>query len=81
MPIASPKHAHDPALVALGLAIRATRQTRNLSQEELAHLSQIDRSYMSSVERGIQNPGVMTVVRIAAAVGVTVSQLMAIAKL
>jgi transcriptional regulator with XRE-family HTH domain len=81
MPNASPKYAHDPALVALGLAIRAIRQSRGLSQEELAHLSQVDRSYMSSIERGTQNAGIMTLVRIAACIDVSVADLMSSAKL
>jgi transcriptional regulator with XRE-family HTH domain len=81
MPIASPKHALDPALVELGAAIRSLRKARGISQEELAHRSQIDRSYMSSIERGAQNPGVMTVVQIAAGIGVSVAELMAEARL
>lgn len=76
MPIASPKHALDPALVALGAAIRALRKARGISQEELAHRSNIDRSYMSSIERGTQNPGMMTIVQVAAGIGVSVAQLM-----
>jgi len=75
MPTPSPRHALDPALVALGMAIRASRQARGLSQEELAHQSQVDRSYMSGIERGTQNPGVMVVVRIAAAIGISVAEL------
>lgn len=77
MPSPSPKHALDPALVALGMAIRAMRQARGISQEELAHRSQVDRSYMSSIERGTQNPGVMAVVQIAAGIGVSVTALVA----
>lgn len=75
MPAPSPKHALNPALVALGMAIRATRVARGISQEELAHLSQIDRSYMSSIERGIQNPGFMAIVQIAAGIGISVTEL------
>lgn len=81
MPIASPKHALDSALLALGTAIKALRKAHGLSQEELAHRSHIDRSYMSSIERGMQNPGVMTVVRIAAGIGVSVTDLAAKARL
>ena len=81
MPIASPKHALDPALLALGTAIRTLRKAHGISQEELAHRSHIDRSYMSSIERGMQNPGVMTVVQIAAGIGVSVTELAAKARL
>ena len=81
MPISSPRHAQHPALVSLGAAIRRTRRAVGISQEELAHRSAIDRSYMSSIERGEQNPGVVSVVRIAYAMNVTVTELMAEAEL
>jgi transcriptional regulator with XRE-family HTH domain len=76
MPILSPRHAHDPALMSLGAAIRRARADRGLSQEELAHRSGIDRSYMSSIERGGQNPGIISIVRIARAMDMTVTELM-----
>ena len=81
MPISSPRHAEEPSLVALGLAIRQARKVRGISQEELAHQSAIDRSYMSSIERGMQNPGVISVIRIAAALKMTTAELMVEAKL
>lgn len=77
MPTPSPKYALDPVLLALGQAIASARKAQGVSQEELAHRSEIDRSYMSAVERGTQNPGVMTVVKIASAIGMPVSALFA----
>ena len=76
MPIASPRHAQHPVLVALGQAIRRARIDRQISQEELAHRSEIDRAYMSSIERGQQNPGFVSVARVAAAMDMTVAELM-----
>lgn len=81
MPIASPRHAHDPILIALGQSIRRARLERGISQEELAHRTSIDRSYMSSIERGGQNPGVISIVRIAYSLEMTVTELMAEAEL
>jgi transcriptional regulator with XRE-family HTH domain len=81
MPIPSPRHANDPVLVALGAAIRRCRLAKGVSQEELAHRSNIDRSYMSSIERGGQNPGVLSIVRIAQAIDLTMTELMAEAEL
>jgi transcriptional regulator with XRE-family HTH domain len=52
-----------------------------MSQEELAHRCAIDRAYMSSIERGKQNPGIVSVLSIAAALGVTGAGLMQEAKL
>ena len=77
MPISSPRHVEEPSLVALGLAIRQARKVRGISQEELAHQSSIDRSYMSSIERGKQNPGIISVFRIAAALNMKTADLMA----
>jgi len=77
MPTPSPKYALDPALVSLGKAIRAARLAQGISQEDLAHRSQIERSYMSSIERGMQNVGIMSLVRIASVVGSSVARLAA----
>lgn len=81
MPIASPRHAYDPALIALGAAIRTARKERGISQEELAHRSAIDRSYLSSVERGTQNPGIVSILRLARAMEITATELFAEAAL
>jgi transcriptional regulator with XRE-family HTH domain len=81
MPIASPRHAHAPALVALGAAIRAARRERGVSQEELADRAKLDRSYMSSIERGQQNPGIVLILRVANALDMTATELFAEAEL
>lgn len=81
MPVASPRYANDPALLALGAAIRQARRDRGMSQESLAHRAMLDRAYMSSVERGAQNPGFMAVWRIAQALELTVTELVASAAL
>lgn len=81
MPITSPRHANDPVLIALGAAIRRSRLARGISQEELAHRSAVDRSYMSSIERGGQNPGIVSVARIASAMEMSMTELMAEAAL
>ena len=81
MPSSSPRHADSPSLVALGEAIRRLRLAQGISQEELAHRCAIDRAYMSSIERGKQNPGIVSVLSIAAALGVTGAELMKEAQL
>jgi transcriptional regulator with XRE-family HTH domain len=47
-----------------------------MSQESLASLANIDRSYMSSVERGLRNVSVLNVARIAAALEAPVWELL-----
>jgi len=81
MPAVSPRYARDPILIAVGAAIRRARLERELSQEDLAHLAGVDRSYMSSIERGGQNVGVMTLARVARAMHVALAELMLDARL
>jgi transcriptional regulator with XRE-family HTH domain len=66
----------DPLLRTIGLTIRALRRQRGLSQEALAELAHIDRSYMSSVERGLRNVSVLNIARIASALDVPVRDLL-----
>jgi transcriptional regulator with XRE-family HTH domain len=80
MPISSP-HAKDPVLIAFGAAIRKVRRAKGISQEELAHLCEIDRSYMGSIELGDQNTWILHMAKIAGALEVTIAHLMVIANL
>ncbi|WP_343024998.1 helix-turn-helix transcriptional regulator [Massilia sp. MP_M2] len=52
-------------LRSLGVAIRALRAERELSQEELAYLCSLDRSHMGRIERGERNVSILNLVRIA----------------
>jgi len=70
----------DPAtqyLVAFGQAVRARREALGLSQEALGFEAELDRTYVSGVERGVRNPTVRTVYRLAAALKVRPGRLMA----
>ena len=58
------------------MTIRSRRRERGLSQESLADLAEIDRSYMSSVERGLRNVSILNIARIARALGVPVWELL-----
>ena len=50
-----------------GLEIRRRRNLLKLSQESLADLSQLDRTYISSVERGHRNVSLINIVRLSVA--------------
>jgi len=69
------KQAH-PILKSLGDTIRALRAQRKLSQEALADLAAIDRSYMSGIERGRRNISVLHAARIAAALEISLADLL-----
>ena len=68
----------DPQ-IALGQAIRQTRLARGLSQEEVAHGADLHPTWLSHIEGG-RNPAWGTVRRIAAALGVEVSELASLAE-
>ena len=65
----------DPILVKLGQSLRRHRETAALSQEKLAELAEIDRTYVSDIERGNRNPGIINIARLAKALGITTAQL------
>lgn len=55
----------------VGSAIRALRDEAGLSQEELADLAELDRTYISGIERGRRNPSVKSLQRVSDALSVT----------
>ena len=55
--------------------IRKLRQSRRWTLEQLASLSQVSRSMLSQIERGIANPTLGVAHRIAQALGVTLAEL------
>ncbi|HDR9499774.1 TPA: helix-turn-helix transcriptional regulator [Burkholderia cepacia] len=76
MPISTRQHK-DPSLIALGGAIRRRREAQELSQEQLALLADVDRSYVGRVERGTNNAATLTLKRLANALGMTLAELIA----
>ena len=60
----------------VGQRIRQLRDERGISQEVLAGLADIDRSNISRIESGRAEPGLRTVQRIAAALGVKLTDLL-----
>lgn len=56
--------------------LRTLRQAKGLSQEELAHLAGIDRTYVSSLERCLYNASIDVVDRLANVLGVDAAELL-----
>ncbi|BAZ87197.1 helix-turn-helix domain-containing protein [Dolichospermum compactum] len=54
-----------------GSRLRQIRQNMGLSQEELAHLCNLDRSYMGGVERGERNISLVNIHKIADALNIS----------
>lgn len=61
--------------VRFGLAIRKLRNKKNLTQEELASLCDLDRTYIGSVERGERNVSLINIHKIASALNIEVKEL------
>lgn len=65
---------HSPSL-AVGTRIKALRARLGLSQSRLAELARLHPSNLGRLERGTSNPNLDTLVRVATALGTTVSEL------
>lgn len=65
----------DNFLKCLGQAIRAQRLAQVLSQEELGVKCRLHRTYITDIENGLRNVSVLTLKRVAEALGVTLSLL------
>ncbi|MBK9517991.1 MAG: helix-turn-helix transcriptional regulator [Anaeromyxobacter sp.] len=61
---------------AFGLAVRKLREARKISQEHLAELAGVHRTYMGAVERGEKNISIDNIERISAALGVRASSVL-----
>jgi XRE family transcriptional regulator, regulator of sulfur utilization len=58
----------------LAKAVRELRSEQDVTQEALAHGAGITVGHLSKIERGLANPGWSTVEAIAAALGVTMAE-------
>lgn len=63
--------------VALGNTIRRLRSERGYSQESFADAVGLHRTYMGGIERGERNLGVVNLEKIAATLGLPLSELIA----
>jgi transcriptional regulator with XRE-family HTH domain len=66
----------EKLLKSLGKQVRKLRNESGLSQEKLAFASELDRTYIGSVERGERNISIINLHRIAEALKIPVSDLL-----
>jgi transcriptional regulator with XRE-family HTH domain len=57
-----------------GQVVRAARERQGVSQEKLAELAEIDRTYVSMIERGKRQPTLEVASRIAIALSMRLSE-------
>jgi transcriptional regulator with XRE-family HTH domain len=69
--------AKNRRIVLLGEALRKARLAAELSQEELAFESKVDRTYISELENGHKSPSVEILFRICPVLGMAASELIA----
>ena len=62
---------------AFGHVLRALRKERGISQEALAMEADLQRNYISLIERGVNQPTVTTIFKLAVALGVKPSEILA----
>lgn len=61
-------------LTRLGQNVRHGREARVLTQEKLAEKAGLDPTYISGIERGLRNPGIKNVAKLAKALGLTTAE-------
>ena len=71
MQMTSQTFVHD-----FGLAVRQLREARGWSQEMLAAHSDLHRTYVGEVERGLVTPSLITLHKLASALGIKASELL-----
>ena len=64
-------------LATFGLNVRKRRESLDLTQIEAAERADLDPTYISGIERGVRNPSLISIARVAKALDVTVSELCA----
>lgn len=68
-------HGEENELVSFGRTVRALRSSLGLSQEVLADKAELDRTYVSDIERGNRNVALRNIHALARALSVDVSDL------
>lgn len=70
------KDGHELLLTVLAKNIKAFRLENQLSQEELADRAELDRTYVSQLERAKCNPSLLVLSKVADSLGVEVVDLL-----
>lgn len=67
----------DHISAIFGQVLREHRNARGLSQEDLALNANVDRTFVSQMERGIRQPSITTLIKLSTALGVQPSAMVA----
>jgi transcriptional regulator with XRE-family HTH domain len=75
-PIAA-DHESEAVAKAIGRTIRSLREEKGVSQEKFSELTGHHRTYIGFLERGERTPNVVTLKKVASALGLRTSELLA----
>jgi transcriptional regulator with XRE-family HTH domain len=70
------KNQFDETLHLFGATLRSIRKSRGISQEKLAHICCLDRTYISGLELGKRNPTLKVLASIANHLNISLSDLL-----
>lgn len=70
-----PMEKRDETLAAFGRNVANFRNKRGFSQDKLAEGANLDRTYLSGIERGVRNPGIKVVIKLARVLDVSLDDL------
>jgi transcriptional regulator with XRE-family HTH domain len=62
-------------LTLFGQNVRKLRDASGMTQERLADKASLDPTYISGIERGVRNPSLLIISKLAKALGVSLSEL------
>lgn len=69
-----PNFAFVEIKIKIGNRIKELRDIKQMSQKDLAYASDLDRSYITSVENGQRNISIVNIEKIAVALGITLKE-------
>lgn len=69
------KDKRHPVCVAVGKSLKTLRIAQKMSQAELAFLADVDRTFVSHIERGMTNPSILSLDTLCYALGISLSVL------
>ena len=61
--------------IKFGKKVKELRLEKGLSQEAFAHLTELDRTYISSIEKGERNVSIIVIEKIANALNIEITKL------
>lgn len=63
-------------LLSFGAHVKSLRLKKDISQEHLASLSELDRTYISGIERGKRNVSLLNIIKLASSLNVPPEKLL-----